>query len=45
MSFLDFARMPSPLLKKINILKVIKKTVEFYKMSDKDLKLKNNWKV
>ncbi len=38
--FSDFARMPSPLLKKINITKVIERAVEFYKMSDKDLNLK-----
>ena len=38
--FSDFARMPSPILKKINITKVIERAVEFYKMSDKDLNLK-----
>ena len=38
--FSDFARMPSPILKKINITKVIDRAVEFYKMSDKDLNLK-----
>ena len=38
--FSDFARMPSPILKKINIAKVIERAVEFYKMSDKDLNLK-----
>ena len=38
--FSDFARMPSPILKKINITKVIHRAVEFYKMSDKDLNLK-----
>ncbi len=37
--FSSFARMPSPILKKINILSVLKKTVEFYKMSDKYLNL------
>ena len=38
--FSDFARMPSPILKKINITKVIERAVEFYKMSDKNLNLK-----
>ena len=38
--FSDFARMPSPILKKINIAKVIERAVEFYKMSDKNLNLK-----
>ena len=32
--------MPSPILKKINIAKVIERAVEFYKMSDKNLNLK-----
>ena len=38
--FSDFARMPSPILKKINITKVLERAVEFYKMSDKGLDLK-----
>ena len=38
--FSDFARMPSPILKKINIAKVVERAVEFYKMSDKNLNLK-----
>ena len=44
--FSDFARMPSPILKKINLLKVIDRAVQFYKMSDKnlDLKLKSDSK-
>ena len=38
--------MPSPILKKINLLKVIDRAVQFYKMSDKnlDLKLKSDSK-
>ena len=44
--FSDFARMPSPILKKISLLKVIDRAVQFYKMSDKnlDLKLKSHSK-
>ena len=44
--FSDFARMPSPILKKISLLKVIDRAVQFYKMSDKnlDLKLKSDSK-
>ncbi len=44
--FSDFARMPSPILKKINISDVINRTISFYKMSDKNLNLnfKNNSK-
>ena len=38
--FSDFARMPSPILKKINIIKVVERAVEFYKMSDKKLNIK-----
>ena len=38
--FSDFARMPSPILKKINITKVIERAVDFYKMSHKNLNLK-----
>ena len=42
--FSDFARMPSPILKKINVSDVINRTISFYKMSDKNLNLnfKNN---
>ena len=45
--FSDFARMPSPILKKINIIDTINRAIEFYKMStDKiDLKLINNLKT
>ena len=38
--FSDFARMPAPILKKINILDVVDRAVQFYKMSDKNLNLK-----
>tara|TARA_A100001011_G_scaffold287033_1_gene297891 strand:- start:15 stop:1652 length:1638 start_codon:yes stop_codon:yes gene_type:complete len=38
--FSDFARMPSPILKKTNITNVVERAVEFYKMSDKNLNLK-----
>ena len=38
--FSDFARMPAPILKKINILDVADRAVQFYKMSDKNLNLK-----
>ncbi len=38
--FSDFARMPSPILKKINITKVVERAIEFYKMSHKKLNLK-----
>ena len=37
--FSDFARMPSPILKKIKIDSVIKRAVDFYKMAHQDLKL------
>ncbi len=37
--FSDFARMPSPILKKINILEVINRSINLYKMSKKDLNL------
>tara|TARA_Y100001970_G_scaffold411_1_gene497 strand:+ start:5610 stop:7385 length:1776 start_codon:yes stop_codon:yes gene_type:complete len=37
--FSGFARMPSPILKKINILDVLNRSVEFYKMSDKKFNL------
>jgi len=40
--FSDFARMPSPILKKINVLDVINRTISFYKMSDKNLNLNLN---
>ena len=42
--FSDFARMPSPILKKINISNVVERAVEFYKMSDKNLNLKCNYR-
>ncbi len=44
--FSDFARMPSPILKKTSLLKVIDRAVQFYRMSDKnlDLKLKSDSK-
>ena len=38
MSF-PIARMPSPILKKINVYDVINESIEFYKMSHKDLKI------
>ncbi len=37
--FSGFARMPSPILKKINILDVLNRSIEFYKMSDKKLNI------
>ncbi len=37
--FSGFARMPSPILKKINVLDVIKRSIDFYKMSHKNLNL------
>ncbi len=40
--FSDFARMPQPILKKINILETIKRAVDFYKLSQKGLKLNFN---
>jgi two-component system nitrogen regulation sensor histidine kinase NtrY len=44
--FSDFARMPLPILKKTNVLEIVNRAIEFYKMSDKDLKieLKNSLK-
>jgi two-component system nitrogen regulation sensor histidine kinase NtrY len=44
--FSDFARMPLPILKKTNILEIVNRSIEFYKMSNKDLKieLKNSSK-
>ena len=44
--FSDFARMPLPILKKTNVLEIINRSIEFYKMSNKDLKieLKNSSK-
>ncbi len=38
--FSEFARMPSPLLKKINILNVVDRAVQFYKMAHKNLDLR-----
>ncbi len=35
--FSDFARMPSPMLRKIDILDVIKRAIDFYKMSDENI--------
>ena len=35
--FSDFARMPSPILKKISLNEVIKRSIDFYKMSTKNL--------
>ena len=42
--FSSFARMPSPIFKKTNLIEVINRSIEFYKMSQKnlDLKLKFN---
>ncbi len=37
--FSGFARMPSPILKKINILDVLNRSIDFYKMSHKNLNL------
>ncbi len=37
--FSDFARMPTPIFKKINIIDVIKRAVTFYKMSDKKINI------
>jgi len=37
--FSDFARMPSPILKKIDLLDVLNRCIEFYKMSHKELNL------
>ena len=37
--FSGFARMPSPILKKINILDVLNRSIEFYKMSHKNFHL------
>ena len=44
--FSSFARMPSPILKKINVLDVLSRTINFYKMSEKNtsLVIKNNSK-
>ncbi len=44
--FSDFARMPLPILKKTNVLEIVNRSIEFYKMSNKDLKieLKNSLK-
>ncbi len=37
--FSDFARMPSPILKKINLLDVLNRSIEFYRISHKDFNL------
>ena len=37
--FSDFARMPLPILKKTNVLEIVNRSIEFYKMSNKDLKI------
>jgi len=37
--FSDFARMPSPILKKINISDVLNRAIEFYRMSHKNFNL------
>ncbi len=37
--FSDFARMPTPIFKKINTIDVIKRAVTFYKMSDKKINI------
>ena len=37
--FSGFARMPSPILKKINLLDVLSRAIEFYKMSHKNFHL------
>jgi two-component system nitrogen regulation sensor histidine kinase NtrY len=37
--FSDFARMPLPILKKTNVLEIVNRAIEFYKMSNKDLKI------
>ena len=37
--FSSFARMPSPILKKINILDVVNRSIEFYRISHKNLNL------
>jgi two-component system nitrogen regulation sensor histidine kinase NtrY len=44
--FSDFARMPLPILKKTNVLEILNRSIEFYKMSNKNLKieLKNSSK-
>ncbi len=42
--FSDFARMPSPILKKIKIDDILNRAVSFYKLSNEDLTLKINKK-
>jgi two-component system nitrogen regulation sensor histidine kinase NtrY len=37
--FSDFARMPLPILKKTDVLEIVNRSIEFYKMSNKDLKI------
>ena len=41
--FSGFARMPSPILKKINISDVLKRSIDFYKMSNKNINLNLNY--
>ena len=41
--FSGFARMPSPILKKIDISDVLKRSIEFYKMSNKNINLNLNY--
>tara|TARA_B100000700_G_scaffold153959_1_gene170886 strand:+ start:8521 stop:10299 length:1779 start_codon:yes stop_codon:yes gene_type:complete len=40
--FSGFARMPSPILKKINVLDVLSRSIEFYKMSHKNFHINLN---
>ncbi len=42
--FSDFARMPTPILKKMKITDVVLRSIDFYKMSDKNINIvfKNN---
>ena len=42
--FSDFARMPSPILKKINISNVVERAVEFLQNVRQKFKLKNNYR-
>ena len=35
--FSDFARMPSPILKKVNIEDILKRAVSFYKLSNEEV--------
>tara|TARA_A100000164_G_scaffold101780_1_gene89085 strand:- start:3749 stop:5527 length:1779 start_codon:yes stop_codon:yes gene_type:complete len=43
--FSDFARMPSPILKKIKIDDVLNRAITFYKMSNEELNLKLHKKI